>query len=75
MHKNLGKSDRIVRGVLGLVMIVLAALPFEVSFAVDVLLYLLGGALLLTGALGYCPIYAILDISTNPEDESAQYFE
>jgi hypothetical protein len=59
VHVNLSTSERWVRGVAGLFAVFLgtitaAAAPWAT------LAWVGGGALLLTAAAGYCPIYALL---------------
>lgn len=62
MHVNLSSTERWVRGVAGLFAVFLgtvsaAAAPWA-TFA-----WIGGGALLLTAAAGYCPIYDLLGFS------------
>jgi hypothetical protein len=56
--------DRIVRAVLG---IVLLALYFtgSVTGVLGIVFIVLGLVALLTGAIGFCPLYALLKIKTN----------
>ena len=57
MSCNEGKTDRIVRAVLGVV-IIAAAFYFNMWLAV------IGLILLVTAAISWCPIYAIFGLST-----------
>jgi hypothetical protein len=57
--RNVGYVDRLVRVVIGF-----AILPF--AFAGVTPWAFLGAVPLLTGLTGYCPIYHLLRISTNP---------
>ena len=59
--KNVGTVDRIIRVILGLVILSLLLLLH------DNLRYLglIGLIPLVTGAIGYCPLYALFKLSTN----------
>ena len=63
MKINEGRTDRIIRIVLGIVMLVLgiAVLPAGwLAWVVNVL----GAILLVTGIVGFCPLYALLKLNT-----------
>jgi len=62
MKLNQSNTDRIIRAVAGVVLLYLGfgVLAGGLAIVADVL----GAVLLLTGALGFCPIYAILKLST-----------
>lgn len=62
MKKNMGQTDRTVRALLGAVMLVFAIIFQE-------FIGLIGLVLLGTAAIGYCPMYTILGISTNKYGE------
>lgn len=70
--KNLGIVDRIIRAIIG---VSLTVVYFEkiLSETLGVILLLIGIVFLLTGLLSYCPIYALLGLSShsskNPKDE------
>jgi hypothetical protein len=58
MTQNLGRIERSIRIALGAVLLLMTVVgPAS-------LVGLLGGALLVTGVLGYCPLYAILGVDT-----------
>ncbi len=59
MKCNLGKADRIIRFILGSVIIGLG-IYFKSWFG------LIGGVLLITSLVGWCPIYAPFKFSTRP---------
>jgi hypothetical protein len=63
MKTNESSIDRIFRVVGG---IVLLALYFtgSVTGGLGILFVVLGAVLLLTGAIGFCPLYALLKIHT-----------
>jgi uncharacterized membrane protein HdeD (DUF308 family) len=63
MKINEGRTDRIIRIALGIVMLVLgiAVLPAGwLAWVVNVL----GAILLVTGIVGFCPLYALLKLNT-----------
>ena len=63
MKRNVGATDRIIRIVVGVVLLLLGLLsPFDV--ALRVLILLIAGIALVTGLLGTCGIYALFGIST-----------
>jgi hypothetical protein len=63
MKLNESGMDRIVRAILG---IVLVALYFAgvVTGGLGIVLVVVGAVLLLTGIVGFCPLYALLKIRT-----------
>ena len=63
MKTNESSTDRIIRVVLG---IVLLALYFTatVTGGLGVVFIVLGAIALLTGVVGFCPLYALLKINT-----------
>lgn len=65
MHLNLNESspDRIIRIVIGVVLAALAVTG-TASGALAVVAWVLAAVLLVTGAVGFCPLYAILRIGT-----------
>lgn len=60
---NESGMDRIIRAVVGIVLIALAW-GGVVTGALGTVLIILGAILLLTGIVGFCPIYALLKIRT-----------
>ena len=63
MKANESNLDRIIRVIVG---IVLLALYFTgiVTGGLGIVLIVLGAVALLTGAVGFCPLYALLKINT-----------
>jgi hypothetical protein len=59
MTSNIGAMDRVLRAVLGLVVIAL-------GFYFGTWWGALGAVLLVTAAINWCPIYAVLGVSTCP---------
>jgi hypothetical protein len=62
-EKNVGMTDRIIRIVFGLILIVAFAMSYVPS-PWSYLVALIGLILLVTGAAGTCPLYAVLGMST-----------
>jgi hypothetical protein len=65
MIHNEGTADRIIRLVVGAAAVLLS---WWVGFGSlgGILLLVLAGVALVTGAIGYCPTYRLLKISTYP---------
>jgi len=59
---NEGKFDRIVRAILGAVALIIAFVV--VGGATQVVLWVIGGILLLTAATGFCLLYYPFHLST-----------
>ncbi len=63
MTTNESSLDRIIRAVAGIAAVV-AALAMDLSGVGPVLLAIVGGILLVTAAVGFCPLYRVLGVST-----------
>ena len=63
MKTNESNLDRIVRVVLGVVLLALYFMG-SVSGTIGVIVLIIGVLALLTGAVGFCPLYALVKIST-----------
>lgn len=63
MNINIGTADRVIRVVVGLALIAFAWFYSNVPYS-----YLgwIGIIPILTAAIGFCPLYAVLGISTCP---------
>lgn len=63
MKKNVGRTDRIIRIIAG---IILFALGFflEISSGWAWALMILGAVLIITGIIAFCPVYALLKTNT-----------
>ncbi|MBQ4820955.1 DUF2892 domain-containing protein [Aquimarina sp. MMG016] len=63
MKKNLGKIDSVIRILIG---IVLAYLFYEnyVSGTLGIVLLSVSGVLVITGFMGWCPLYRLFGIKT-----------
>jgi hypothetical protein len=69
MEGNEGPIDRIVRGVVGAILVAVVAFSFEgpvalVEGALALVIGIFGAGLLLTGLVGWCPAYALFGIRT-----------
>lgn len=64
--KNEGKVDRILRVIVGLAVLSLCVIGPQTMWG------LVGLVPLLTGLLGFCPLYKILGLSTCPLKKSSQ---
>ena len=60
---NEGMVDRVIRVVLGVIALLVAFLAVE--GAAQIVLWVIGGILLLTGATGFCLLYLPFRFSTN----------
>jgi uncharacterized membrane protein len=61
MKRNESKLDRVIRALLGTVLIVGGLF---VGGTVAVVMYALAGVLIITAAVGFCPLYALLKLDT-----------
>ena len=64
MEKNEGKADRVVRIVLGIVLLYVGVAKVVTTGTATYIIALLGLILLVTGATGHCALYSILKINT-----------
>jgi len=62
MKKNMGQIDRTIRAILGIAALVVA-LFFTVGLW-DIVLYIFGAIMVITAAVGVCPLYIPFNIST-----------
>lgn len=63
MRTNEGGADRLIRGLVGVVLLVLAFVG-GLSGGAKTVVAVAGAILLVTGLIGFCPIYAIFGLST-----------
>jgi hypothetical protein len=63
MKANESNLDRIIRGILGVALLLVAFLAVPAG-ALQIVLAIIGVVLLLTGIVGFCPLYRILGLST-----------
>lgn len=62
MKLNEGMADRIIRGVAGLVFLGVGL--FVVKGGIGIALDVVGAILLVTGVVGFCPLYKLFGINT-----------
>jgi hypothetical protein len=68
MTKNMGAADRIIRTIVALFVIILL-ITGKISGALAVILGIVAAAFLLTSAIGWCPLYLPLKISTKKAEK------
>jgi hypothetical protein len=61
--KNVGTTDRIVRSVLAVVLLI-AAFTMPMSSVLSTILIILGVVLIGTSLIGFCPLYLPFNLST-----------
>lgn len=71
MTRNVGTVDRAVRTVLGLAAVVWA-FSVGVASGVGIALVVVAAVLLVTAAVGFCPLYRLLGISTIGTGQAAR---
>ena len=59
---NMGKLDRIIRAIAGVIVLLIAFVA--ATGVAQIVLWVVGAILLLTAAIGFCPLYAPLRFST-----------
>ena len=62
MKQNMGTADRTIRAILGIAALVVAL--FFVEGVWDIVLYIFGAIMVITAAIGVCPLYIPFNIST-----------
>ena len=67
MKKNVGSADRILRIAAGLIIVTLYLLG-ELSGTPALLLGIVAFALLTTSAIGVCPFYSLIKVSTRRKE-------
>jgi uncharacterized membrane protein YeaQ/YmgE (transglycosylase-associated protein family) len=77
MEGNEGPLDRIVRGVVGAILLAVVAMSFEgpvalIEGAFAVIVGVVGAGLFLTGLIGWCPAYALFGLSTCSPSRTAR---
>lgn len=65
MTTNEGTVDRIIRAVLGVAALI-GAVAVGIGTVAGIVMLVLGGILVVTAAVGFCPLYRVLGISTCP---------
>jgi hypothetical protein len=65
MSKNEGTVDRLLRALVLAPLLVLAGIAFGVGTPAGVIALVLAAVMLITGIVGFCPLYALLHTRTN----------
>ena len=65
MTTNESTLDRIIRGIVGAIALVIAVVVGMGSVG-GILLVVVGGILVVTAAVGFCPLYRVLGMNTCP---------
>lgn len=65
MSTNIGTVDRVIRAIAGALAMVVA-IVVGVGSVAGVLALVVGGILLVTAAVGFCPLYRVLGLNTVP---------
>ena len=65
MVKNESNLDRIIRGVVGVALVLFALFGSAGNMVLWVVALVIGAVLILTAAIGFCPLYKALGIKTN----------
>lgn len=70
MKKNIGSADRVIRLILA---VLFAGLYFSgtVTGTLGLVLVILGGVFVLTSLVSFCPLYALVGLSTCPTETKA----
>ncbi len=64
MKPNMGNTDRIIRFVVGAILVLIGLLVPMSSLALQIILIVLGAILLVTAAIRFCPIYVPFKFNT-----------
>lgn len=64
MKKNVGNIDRIIRIVVGIVLILVGVFA-EIGTTIAVIIFILGAISIITALLRTCPLYMLFKINTN----------
>lgn len=72
MGKNMGKADRLIRAFLVAPAALIAALALGAGSVLGIVLLVVAGVMVATAAVGFCPLYAVLRLSTCPNKAAPQ---
>lgn len=67
MKKNMGIADKVIRVIIAAVILTLYFTNI-ISGTLGIVLIVISGIFLLTSLVSFCPIYAILGMSTKPKE-------
>ncbi|MGC9046573.1 MAG: YgaP family membrane protein [Minisyncoccia bacterium] len=66
--QNIGKTDKIIRLILGLI---LGYFAWTLTGTISIVLYIVAFILLVTALIGFCPLYVLLKINTYTKKTSS----
>jgi hypothetical protein len=66
MTRNMGRWDRLIRAFLVAPLLIVAAVAVGAGSILGIVLLVLAGVMLATSAVGYCPLYRLVGLSTCP---------
>jgi len=69
MNKNMGSADRILRAIVVAPVLVVAGVLVGPAGWFAILLYTLAAVMLVTAAIGSCPLYRLFGLRTCPKQE------
>ena len=64
MEINEGTADRVIRVILGFILIYIGAIQMGLSGVLAYIVVLVGIILLITGIIGHCGLYTVIGINT-----------
>ena len=70
MKINMGSADRKLRAFVVAPVLVVAGLLLGPAGWLAIVLYVLAGVMLVTSAVSFCPLYALLGLRTRPEQKA-----
>lgn len=68
MKKNMGSADRVIR-ILAAIVIAVLYITGQITGTAAIVLLVVAAAFILTSAIGSCPVYFPLGISTRKKEE------
>jgi hypothetical protein len=71
MTCNMGRTDRMIRALLIAPVLVIVGIVAGPTGVLAYALYALAGVMLLTSAVGFCPLYAPFKINTTSREHSS----
>lgn len=65
MKKNQSDIERVIRGIVGLALLVFTV---YVTGVLQIVLAVVGAVLLATGIIGFCPLYRVFNVNTRDKN-------
>ena len=66
MNRNMGSWDRLIRAFLVTPLLTVGSFAVGVGSVLGIVLLVLAGVMVATAAIGYCPLYRLVGLSTCP---------